>query len=290
MAEKVMEDERNGCGGVAEDDISNETLKRCSSASPSLAPPPKSPRIDSPPPTTQPLDSGEVHSEAEKQDVHTGISEGPVSPTAQKKSWRRATITRRSLPALPNPYQELCKTISPSLSQQERLEKLLETSMKFYSFMVMFFSTSSSETAVQRAMEDVQRAINRLQAESESWEALLNKHHSKAEELEQKVERGQKTGISLNSTSMAQSSQYPVIQSKPDYHSLLSRQQPMLHTMAMIMDTQCKMIRELLSIKDISHLLLKETSARLAEEAGFQDLSSDPLRNLMSANLPSAAI
>ncbi|XP_061568795.1 kinetochore-associated protein DSN1 homolog [Cololabis saira] len=329
MAEKVMEGERNGCGGVAVDDIPNETLKRCSSASPRSAPPPKSPRTDSPSPTAQTSESGEVNSEAEKPDMQTGISERAASPPAQRKSWRRATITRRSLPSLPNPYQALCKSISPSLSQQERLEKLLEASMKLAmertrdslqsvpkasldSFQkqvehiqtecgclaknirsepprLLSCSASSSETTVKRAMENVQRAINRLQAESESWEALLNKHQSKAEELEGKVERGQKSGISLNSTCIAQSSQYAVIQSKPDYHSLLSRQKPMLHSMAMIMDTQCKMIRELLSIKDKSHLVLKETSGRLAEEAGFQDISSDPLRNLMSANLPTTA-
>ncbi|XP_072225616.1 kinetochore-associated protein DSN1 homolog [Leuresthes tenuis] len=258
--------------------------------------------------------------------MQTGNSEDPVSPTVRRKSWRRATITRRSLPALPNPYQALCRSISTSLSQQERLEKLSEASMmlavertqntlqsvpkiSLESFQKQVehiqaewgsltknrnkeppqlpsSSASSSGPAVKRAMENVQSAIDRLQAESESWEALLNKHKSKAEELERKVEMGQETGsISLNSTSMAQSSQYLVIQSKPDYHSLLCRQRPVLHTMAMIMDTQCKMIRELLSIKDQSQLLVKETSGRLAEEAGFQDLSSDLLRNLMSAPL-----
>lgn len=110
----------------------------------------------------------------------------------------------------------------------------------------------------------------RLQAESESWEALLNKHRSKAEELARwtwtlslrnivailcwrvpilssqlcfnnvlficfrKVERGQEGGIPLDSASVAQSSQYHCIQSKPDYNALLCRQLPMLHTMTMI--------------------------------------------------------
>lgn len=49
-----------------------------------------------------------------------------------------------------------------------------------------------------------------------------------------KVEQGQERGVSLDSTSVAQSSQSHFIQSKPDYHGLLCRQQPMLHTMAMI--------------------------------------------------------
>lgn len=149
-------------------------------------------------------------------------------------------------------------------------------------------AASSNDPAVRRAMEKVQKAINRLQAESESWEALLNKHRSKAEELERKVEQGQEGGVSLDSTSVAQSSQYHFIQSKPDYHGLLCRQQPMLHTMAMIMDTQSKMVRELLSIKEQSQLLVKKTSGRLAAEAGFQDLSPDLIRNLMAAPLSSA--
>ncbi|KAM9346414.1 kinetochore-associated protein DSN1 homolog [Symphorus nematophorus] len=268
--------------------------------------------------------------------MQTENTEGPssptVSPTARRKSWRRATITRRSLPALPNPYQVLCRSISTSLSQQERLEKLMEASMRLaiertqnslqsvpktslesfqkqvehiqkewgclaktidgepQGHQLHAGSASSRDPAVQRAMEKVQKAINRLQAERESWEALLNKHRSKAEEMERKVEQSQERGVSLDSTSVAQSSQYHFIQSKPDYHGLLRRQQPMLHTMTMIMDTQCKMVRELLSIKEQSQLLVKETSQRLAAEAGFQDLPPDPIRNLMAAPLSSAAI
>ncbi|XP_042360308.1 kinetochore-associated protein DSN1 homolog [Plectropomus leopardus] len=250
-----------------------------------------------------------------------------LKPTARRKSWRRATITRRSLPALPNPYQVLCRSISPSLSPQERLEKLMDASMRLaiertqdslqsvpntsleaFKKQVEVLqkewghlaksirdehqshqlpACAASDSAVQRAMQKVQKAINRLQAESESWEALLNKHQSKAEELERKVEQGQERGISLDSTSVAQSSQYHFIQSKPDYHSLLCRQQPMLHTMAMIMDTQNKMVRKLLSIKEQSQLVVKETSGRLAAEAGFQDLPPDPIRNLMALPLSS---
>ena len=76
-----------------------QTPKRCSSASPGLAPLAKSPRTDSPPPTAQTSDSGRTDG------TDAGVSEGSVSPAALKKSWRRSTITRRSLPALPNPYQ-----------------------------------------------------------------------------------------------------------------------------------------------------------------------------------------
>lgn len=48
-----------------------------------------------------------------------------------------------------------------------------------------------------------------------------------------KVEQGLKMGVSLNSASVAQSSQYHLIQSKPDYHSLC-RQQPLLQAMEII--------------------------------------------------------
>ncbi|XP_037647040.1 kinetochore-associated protein DSN1 homolog [Sebastes umbrosus] len=336
MAEKHSEAERESCGSVAVDDnvtqnevdsVKQTSLKSCSSTSPSTAPPNKSP-------TTQRTDAGEGQSETDKLEMQTDNKEGPSSPTgnptARRKSWRRATITRRSLPALPNPYQVLCRSIPASLSQQERLEKLMEASMRLAiertqnslqtvpnaspeSFQKQVEhmqkewgclaksirserggdqpparAASSSDPVVQKAMEKVQKAINRLQAESESWEALLNKHRSKAEELKRKVEQGQEQGVSLDSTSVAQSSQYHFIQSKPDYHGLLSRQQPMLHTMTMIMDTQSKMVRELLSIKEQSQLLVKETSGRLAAEAGFQDLSPDFIRNFMAAPLSSA--
>ncbi|XP_056263343.1 kinetochore-associated protein DSN1 homolog isoform X2 [Pseudoliparis swirei] len=313
-------------------DAVKQTSKRCSSSSPST-PPNKCPHPVFPSTSPRIPDAVEGQSETDKLAMQTEDTEGPssptVDPTARRKSWRRATLTRRSLPALPNPYQVLCRSISASLSQQERLEQLMEASMKLAiertqsslqsvpnasldSFQKQVEqmqkewgcltksirdepggqlparAASSSDPVVQKAMERVQKSINSLQAESESWEALLNKHRSKAEELERKVEQGQKGGVSLDATSVAQSSQYHFIQSKPDYHSILCRQQPMLHTMAMIMDTQSKMVRELLSIKEQSQLLVKETSGRLAAKAGFQDILPDLIRNLIAAPLSSA--
>lgn len=86
-----------------------QTSKRCSSTSPTTAPPHKSPRTDFPSATTQTPDAGEGHPETDKQEMQTENTEGPlspaVSPSARRKSWRRATLTRRSLPALPNPYE-----------------------------------------------------------------------------------------------------------------------------------------------------------------------------------------
>ncbi|XP_049417815.1 kinetochore-associated protein DSN1 homolog [Epinephelus fuscoguttatus] len=332
MAEKHSAVGHDGCESVTVDtqnEINSEkqTKKRCQSTSPSTAPPNKSPRT-SVSPSRQKTDAGD---QLAMQTENTEEPSCPTfSPSARRKSWRRATITRRSLPALPNPYQVLSRSISASLPQQERLEKLMEASMRLViertqdsiqsvpntsleSFQKQVEhmqkewgclaksirnehqghqfpagAASSSDPAVQRAMEKVQKALNRLQAESESWEALLNKHRSKAKELERKVEQGQEGGVSLDTTSVAQSSQYHFLQSKPDYHGLLCRQQPMLHTMATIMDTQTKMVRKLLSIKEQSQLLVKETSGRLAAEAGFQDLSPDPIKNLLAAPLSSA--
>ncbi|XP_047427080.1 kinetochore-associated protein DSN1 homolog [Mugil cephalus] len=298
--------------------LSKQTSKRCSSPSPIAAPPQKSPRSDLP--ITQTSKAGKAHSETDEMQIEN--TEGPsVSPTARRKSWRRSAINRRSLPVLPNPNQALCLEICTSLPQEKRLEKLMEASMKLavertkhlfqsvpnaslesfqrqvesiqkqwgclpksiHSGPHCLSSRTASKPAAHRDMEKFQTAIKRLQAESESWEALLNKHRRKAEELERKVEQGQKTGISLDSTSVARSSQYLLIQNKPDYSVILCKQKPMLHTMAMIIDSQCKMAKELLSIKEITQLLVKKTSGHLAAEAGFQDLSSDLLRNLMAA-------
>ncbi|CAJ1075262.1 uncharacterized protein LOC109989248 [Xyrichtys novacula] len=327
MAEKHTEADKDGVGSVAgiENEVSSakKTSKRSFSSSPDTsAPLHKSPRTDLPSPISQTPESGET----DQQEIQTGGMEGPsnptVSPSARRKSWRRATITRRSLPALENPYQVLCRSIDPSLPQQERFEKLIEASMKLAiertqrslqsvpNALVEHFQkqvehmqkefthlakdirselkdnpvpVSAVSGPVQGAMEKFQKAMHRLQAESESWKALLDKHQKKAEELERKVEQGQEKGLSLDYTSVAQSSQYHVVQSKPDYHSLLSRQQPVFHTMAMIMDTQCKMVRELLSIKEHSQLIVKETSGRLVAEAGFQDISPNVVKNLMTA-------
>ncbi|XP_047213059.1 uncharacterized protein LOC124862903 isoform X1 [Girardinichthys multiradiatus] len=316
------------CGRVELNETSVKSSKRSSSPIPDLTPPLKSSRTDSPSPTTQTPDPGEEQPESVKQKMEPEITVRSIDCSDQDKSWRRATITRRSRIALPNPYETLCRSISQSLSQEERLEKLLEASMEMalertrYSLesvpkasqesfkkqvnnikmewcclikninnephKLSSGQASCSQPAVQRAVENVQKAINRLKAESESWEALLNKHRGKAEELEKKVEMGQETGISLNSASIVQASQYSIILTKPDYHGVLCRQRPKMHTMALIMDTQCKMIRQLLTIKEQSELLIKKTSGQLAEEAGFKGLSSNLLMNLMSAPLQKA--
>ncbi|KAK5856149.1 hypothetical protein PBY51_007765 [Eleginops maclovinus] len=325
MAEKHTGAGQEGCVSVAvagefPDEVNSvkSTQKRCST-SPSTVPPNKSHRTVSPTKST----AGEGQSE-----MDTLVMEGPSSPTARRKSWRRATLTRRSLPALPNPYQVLGRSISTSLPQQERLEKFMKAIMRveiertqnwlqsvpnssLESFQKQveriekdldcltesirkepgndeLSAPAASDPAVHKAKEKVQKAINRLQAESESWGALLNKHRSKAEELERKVAQGQEGGISLDSTSVAQSSQYHCILSKPDYNALLCRQQPILHTMTIIMDNQTKMVKDLLSIKEQSELLLKETSGRLAAEAGIQDLSPDIIKNYLAAPLPSS--
>lgn len=255
----------------------------------------------------------------------------PRSPPDRRKSWRRATLTRRSLPALPNPYQVLCRSISTSLSKQERLEKLLMASMRMAidrtqsslqtasnssmeSFQVKVQqmlkeweslaqsiqseypgsqtnakASSSGDPLVQQAMEKIKKAINRLEVESESWETLMNKHREKAEQLDRKVQKGQECSITPDSMALAQSSQYEIIQSKPNYNLVLGRQQPKLQTMALIMDTQCKMVKNLLSIRDQSKLVVKETSGQLAAESGLPELSSDLVKNLITQPLASAA-
>lgn len=54
-------------------------------------------------------DAVEGRSETGKQEMQAENTEGTsyptVSPAARRKSWRRATITRRSLPVILNPYR-----------------------------------------------------------------------------------------------------------------------------------------------------------------------------------------
>ncbi|XP_028310759.1 kinetochore-associated protein DSN1 homolog [Gouania willdenowi] len=328
MAEQHLENGRGKCERVVVDEAQSEgnsSSKRCSSSSPTCTIASKSPRMDDfPSSTTQTSEEGS-QLETNAQVVHV---EDPVDSTStRRKSWKRATLTRRSFPIIPNPYQVLSRSIATSLSQQERLEKLMEASMKLAlerteSCLASVPNTSvesfkkqveqiqkewcdlgtkisreipqlpSNEASsrvpvVQGFMKKVKKSIDRLQAESENWQALLNKHRSKAEELKRKVEQGKDLGVPLDPTLMAQSSQYHVIQNKPDYHLVFCRQQPVLQTMEMTMDLQSRMVRKLLSIKEYSQSLLKETSSQLAAEAGFQDISLDTLKNLMIAPLPS---
>uniref|UniRef100_A0A4W5Q5V5 DSN1 component of MIS12 kinetochore complex n=1 Tax=Hucho hucho TaxID=62062 RepID=A0A4W5Q5V5_9TELE len=328
---------------VHDEEKPQQGLKRVCPGSPSPASPhPKSPCRHTPASTTTNIQMSETTEvQMELCSGEEGHGRGPeggdltegrsLSPSStQRKSWRRSTRGRRSLPFLPNTSQTICRSISQSLPEEERLEKLMEASMRlaveklqdslsttpngsFESLKTQVEAvlkgwcclakdlrsepqcqqppiTTASDTAMQNTMGQTRKAIHRLQAESASWESLLDKHRSKAEELARQVEQCQEKGVMLDPSCLAQSSQSQLIQNKPDYHSLLCRQQPVLSTMDMVMDTQCKIVRELLSIQEQSQLLVKETSSRLAADVGFQDLSSDPVRDLLTGPLSAVSI
>uniref|UniRef100_A0A8C8LVG3 DSN1 component of MIS12 kinetochore complex n=1 Tax=Oncorhynchus tshawytscha TaxID=74940 RepID=A0A8C8LVG3_ONCTS len=237
------------------------------------------------------------------------LTEGQsLSPSSmQNNSWR-STRDRRSLPSLPNTSQTICRSISQSLPEEERQEKLMEASM---GLAVKKLQDSLSTTpkgsleSLQTQVEAVQKewcclakdlrnepqcqqpptSTARLQAESASWEALLDKHRSKAEQLDRQLEQCLENGVMLDPSCLAQSSQSQLIQNKPDYHSVLRRQRSVLSTVELVMDTQCKMVRELRSRQEQAQLLVNETSSRLAADVGFQYLSSDPVRDLLAGPL-----
>ncbi|KAG7460292.1 hypothetical protein MATL_G00219850 [Megalops atlanticus] len=292
--------------------------KRAPSSSPSPGPPQKSPCLPAEAPSLTPgteaaLGGGE---EWARRD-------GPaLSPRTRRRSWRRSARTRRSLPALSSSSQALCKCISLSLQEEERLEKLIDASKELavQKLQDCVAATAGacqerllsqvevlqrewcclasdirqevqgqppqtgadSDPAVQTTMDQIRKSILVLQTERDLWDSLLLKHRSKAEELARRVEQGRAEGVAMDPTCLAQSSQSQLIFSKPDYHSALLRQHGVLHTMEMLMDSQCKMVRELLSFQEQSHMLVKEISGTLASSAGFQTLPSSPVRKLLT--------
>lgn len=107
-----------------------ETAKRCSSTSPDSAPPHKSPRIEDQFPTTQTSNveepSGMDQNEVQADNTDES-SDHAANPATRRKSFRRATMTRRSLPALPNQYQgETSGVVAPlELKKKEERKYLL---------------------------------------------------------------------------------------------------------------------------------------------------------------------
>ncbi|XP_047664231.1 kinetochore-associated protein DSN1 homolog [Tachysurus fulvidraco] len=333
MAEQQTERSHRDAGlHTGSEDISQGT-KRQLDRTQSPEPPPKSPRTSSPPEVV--ADSEENQPEERDSAAHADVVQTErmteacaapdLSPRSRRKSWRRSTRGRASLPSLPSTSQSLCKSISLDLSDEERLEKLMEAAMQvtvkrlrntlstipgadLEAFQtqvdslqtewastaktiseeaLLSFSSTSSDPAIQKAIERAKENMNRLQAESLSWESLLNKHRSRSEELAKKVEEGQERGVSLDPSCVARSSQSKLILNKPDYNTVLQRQQRVLHTMDLVLESQCMMMKALLSFQKDSQLLVKETSARLAHSAGFQDLPSSPVKTLL--NLPQSA-
>lgn len=187
--------------------------------------------------------------------------------------------TKDSLQTLPNANLESFQTQMDSIQNEWcSLAKAIRSEPECQ----LPSANTARDPAMQRTIERTQKAIHRLQAENEAWEALLIKHRCKAEELARRVVQGQQSGVTLDPTSLSQSSQSQFIQSKPDYHNILCRQQPLLNTVELVMDSQCKIMRELLSVQEQAGLMMKETSSRLAAEIGFQDLPSDPIRSLLA--------
>ncbi|XP_075894699.1 kinetochore-associated protein DSN1 homolog [Nelusetta ayraudi] len=169
MAEKQSEDGRDGfdnvSGGQSKVKSVKQAAKRCSSSNPSAAPPPKSPHSDVPSPTAFTSDAGDGRPVEDKPDLPLDDTDGPpappVSPATRRKSWRRATLTRRSLPSLPNQHETLCRNIDTSLSDQERLDKLIEASMKF----AIERTKSSLQSVPNVSLESFQKQVEKMQKE-----------------------------------------------------------------------------------------------------------------------------
>uniref|UniRef100_A0A672MVN5 Kinetochore-associated protein DSN1 homolog n=2 Tax=Sinocyclocheilus grahami TaxID=75366 RepID=A0A672MVN5_SINGR len=212
------------------------------------------------------------------------------SPRSRRKSWRRSSRGRRSLPAFSCSSQPLCETVSLSLPDNERLEMLIKAAMqrtvkraKNSLYTVPGVDTETLQTQVESLHEEwdglakdirretqnslptvesdpvvnmttahIQEDINRLQAESMSWESLLNKHRSKAAEIDKCVEWGEEKGVPLDPSCFAKSSQSWLILNKPDYKEVLMGQQKLLRNMELVMDSQCCIMRELLSFHEKS--------------------------------------
>lgn len=329
-------------------ELQNEGLERCddsntptmvSEASHGIKRPHDSNHISGPPqksPCTSPAPSGMQNLGEEQQSddpktscVEDGMTVNLPAPESnhrlRRKSWRRSSRGRRSLPAFQSTSQPLCESISLSLSDNERLTVLMKAAMqktvkraKNSLYTIPGVDTEilqtqieslhekwdtvaeeisnetqtslpsvDSDPVVKEISERIQKDINRLQAESLSWESLLNKHRTKAEELDKCVERGEEKGVPLDQSCLAKSSQSQIIQSKPDYKAVLIRQQNLLRNMELVMDSKCRITRELLSFHENSHLLLKETSARMASRAGLQNPSFSPIRKLIKGPVSS---
>ncbi|XP_066531445.1 kinetochore-associated protein DSN1 homolog isoform X2 [Hoplias malabaricus] len=331
--EELQNDKSGGHEGedmhstVTTEEVSQGT-KRQLEMSPSPQPPQKSPRTSASQEFISSVEEGKTTDEQKSScaegDARETVGEDVVvtdlSPSSRRKSWRRSTKGRRSLPALQNTSQDLCKSVSQDLQDNERLEKLMEAAMQhtvkrlqntlctipgadmelfqtqvdslqvewkslaksISQETVLSLFSNNSDPSIQKFIDHTKEAIGRLQAESSSWETLLIKHRCKAEELAKRVKQGQESGLKLDLSLLAQSSQSKLILNKPDYHTVLCRQEKVLNTMELVMDSQCMMLKELLSFQEHSQLMVKETSARLARSAGFQDLPSSPVRQLLN--------
>lgn len=277
-----------------------------------MAPPNKSPR-------TGDFQSHVSGSEGPEVLPGTAVGEEAAQcPPKRRKSYRRASLARRSLAPVPDPCQNGTLEELMEASMKLALKKLRDSLQSEPNFSLEAFekrvdsitrecasladtpdseednddpstAVRSCDPEVQASMDNMRKAINMLKAENDSWEALLDKHRSKAKELQRKVAEGPLITPSTDNASLANSSQYQLIKDKPDYRAILSRQQPVLQKMELIMDTQSKMVRELMSIKEQSQLIVKETSRRLANAAGFYDQPHDPIRKLLEGPVSSEA-
>ncbi|XP_052406328.1 kinetochore-associated protein DSN1 homolog isoform X1 [Carassius gibelio] len=302
----------------------SQGVKRPRDSSPVPGPPQKSPARTG---EEEQLQDSKMSSAEDSVRDSVSVSAPEPNPRSRRKSWRRSSRGRRSLPAFSCSSQPLCETISLSLPDNERLEMLIKAAMqrtvkraKSSLYTVPGVDTETlqaqveslhgewdslaedirretlsslpaveSDPVVNMTTAHIQEDIDRLQAESMSWESLLNQHRSKADELDKCVERGEEKGLPLDPSCFEKSSQSQLILNKPDYKAVLVGQQKLLRNMELVMDSQCCVMRELLSFREKSQLLLKETSARLAARAGFQNLPSSPVKQLIKGAISSVS-
>ncbi|XP_012689219.1 kinetochore-associated protein DSN1 homolog [Clupea harengus] len=332
MAEQQQEkssytSSRNESHGHHQNEMESEEtstgIKRILHDKPNSEPPHKSSRSGSPskellaPGLDDDLEEPKVSLAEEMVPKPTEGSE--LSPRSRRKSWRRSTRGRQSMPLFSGAVQNLHKSISLSLPKEERIEKLMEGAMNVAverlqktlvtlpgADLEMFqtqveslkkeWSRVANEIRDERKLEEekekntkrdpnIERALELSRSAIRRLETESALWDSLLEKHQSKAEELAKLiekgeRLPLDPSCMAHSSQSELIHSKPNYRNILSRQQQRLYTVELVLDAQCKLFKELLSFQEQCELLVKEISTKLADEAGLQDLPC-PVRSLL---------
>ncbi|KAM5245896.1 kinetochore-associated protein DSN1 homolog [Ctenodactylus gundi] len=137
------------------------------------------------------------------------------------------------------------------------------------------------DLSLETSVAEMKEYITKFSLECQAWDQLLLRYQ---EALPEEMSRGSTetkiTEVKVEPTAYLRSSQSEVINTKPDYHTILKNQNKVFDCMELVMDELQGSVKQLQAFMDESTQSLQKVSVQL-EKRSMQQLDPSPARKLL---------
>ncbi|XP_014418029.2 kinetochore-associated protein DSN1 homolog isoform X1 [Camelus ferus] len=143
----------------------------------------------------------------------------------------------------------------------------------------------ASDLSLETSVAEMKEYITKFSLERQSWDQLLLRYQEEAEEI---ISRGstetKNTEVEVGPTTYLRSSQSEVLNTKPDYQTILQNQNKVFDCMELVMDELQGSVKQLHTFMDESTQCLQKVSVQLGKRS-TQQLDPSPARKLLKLQL-----